>query len=113
MAKKETKTKIPDSEHPDYGKYVIMRDKDAGVAAGYFISLDEKTKVGKLTHARRIWYWEGAASLSQLAEEGTSKPNECKFPCEVSAIKFMDVCEMDYVSEKARLSIQSVPIWKE
>lgn len=102
-----------DTQHPDFGKYVIFRDKDAGVAAGNFISLNEKTKVGVLANARRIWYWEGAASLSQLAQEGTSKPNECKFPCEVTAIKFLNVCEVDYVSEKAEKSIKSVPVWKE
>jgi hypothetical protein len=105
--------KTPNNQHPDFGKYVIMRDKDAGVAAGNFVSLDEETKVGVLANARRIWYWEGAASLSQLAMEGVSKPKECKFPVEVTAVKFLNVCEMLYVSPKAEKCIKGVPIWKE
>ncbi|MCF0120546.1 MAG: hypothetical protein HUJ65_02815, partial [Oscillospiraceae bacterium] len=33
----------------------------------------------ELTQCRRIWYWSGAASLSQLANDGVRKPDECKF----------------------------------
>jgi hypothetical protein len=101
------------NQHPDFGKYVMMRDKDAGVACGTLVSLDEVTKVGVLMNARRIWYWEGAASLSQLVMEGTSKPSSCKFPCEVAKVTLMNVSEMLEVSPKARASIKAVPIWKE
>lgn len=59
-------------------EYVIVRTYSAGVFAGYL-----KNRNGKeveMINARRIWYWEGAASLSQLAMDGTSKPDGCKFP---------------------------------
>lgn len=91
-------------------KYVIARTYSAGVFAGY---LDKKEgKEVTLLNARRIWYWKGAASLSQLAMEGTSKPKECKFPCEVERVVLTEVIELLDVTEKARLSISEVPIWQ-
>ena len=47
----------------DYLKYVICRTYSAGVFAGYLESRNGQEVV--LRNARRIWYWKGAASLSQ------------------------------------------------
>lgn len=92
-------------------KYVIVRTYSAGVFAG-FLELENGQEV-TLTNVRRLWYWDGAASLSQLAMEGTSKPKNCKFPCEVERIKLFQTIEIIDVTEKARLSIKEVEIWKE
>ena len=91
------------------GDYVIVRTYSAGVFAGILAS--EDGRVVTLTNARRIWYWVGAASLSQLAEEGTSRPNDCKFPCPVSEVKLYETVEMLLVSPVARKSIEEVPVW--
>lgn len=92
-------------------QYVIVRTYSAGVFAGTLVQ-KEGTEV-ELSNARRIWYWKGAASLSQLAEEGTSKPNDCKFPQEVSQVLLSGVIEILKVTDKAIESIKGVPIWKE
>ena len=55
-------------------RYVIIRSQNAGCFAGNLESRDGDTVV--LTESRRLWYWAGAASLSQLATEGTSKPKD-------------------------------------
>jgi len=89
--------------------YVIVRTYSAGVFAGYLESRNLQEVV--LTQARRIWKWAGAASLSQLAVDGTSKPNDCKFPCEVSRVELLQAIEILDVTEKAKLSIASVPVW--
>lgn len=91
--------------------YVIIRAVNAGVFAGYLQSKDGSEVV--LTEARRIWYWAGAATLSQLAEEGTSQPGNCKFPQPVSQITVLNVCEIIPATEKAKLSIAAVPFWKQ
>lgn len=91
--------------------YVIIRTYSAGVHAGYL-----KSRSGKeveLLHARRLWYWEGAASLSQLATDGTSKPDKCKFPCEVSRIELTEAIEVLECTKKAQESINNVSIWKQ
>lgn len=90
--------------------YVIVRTYSAGVFAGYL-----KRREGKeveLLNARRLWYWQGAASLSQLAEEGTSTPSGCKFPCETSKVTLTEAIEILPCTEKAMASIREVAIWK-
>lgn len=90
--------------------YVIVRTYSAGVHAGNLVSRDGKEVV--LKNARRIWHWRGAASLSQLAVDGTSAPKECKFPCEVPEITLTEAIEIIPCTEKAEKSIKGVPIWK-
>ena len=92
------------------GKYVICRTYSAGVFAGNLKSRDGKEAT--LTNARRLWYWAGAASLSQLAVTGTSKPKECKFPVAVPSVTLTEVIEILDVTPEAETSIQAVPEWK-
>jgi len=108
-------TYIPKSEcEPakklDGKEYVICRTYSAGVFAGYLESRNGRGVV--LLNARRLWYWSGAASLSQLAMEGVKKPDECKFPCEVSKVVLLEAIEILPCTELARESIASVPVWK-
>ena len=91
-------------------KYCIVRTFSAGVFAGYILGRDGKEVI--LRKARRIWYWEGAASLSQLAMSGTSKPDECKFPEEMDTVTVTEAIEIIECTEKAKASIASVPVWK-
>ena len=92
------------------GKYCMVRTYSAGVFAGTVKSREGKEAV--LTDARRMWYWAGAASLSQLAIEGTSTPKECKFPASVPEVLLTEVIEIIPISETARESIAAVPVWK-
>ena len=94
-------------------EYVIVRTYSAGVFAGYINHEQRNGKEALLYNARRLWYWSGAASLSQLAMEGVKNPDNCKFPCEVDSIILTEVIEIIPCSEKARLIIQGVKIWKE
>ncbi len=92
------------------GDYIICRTYSAGVFAGTLVKRDGREV--ELAHARRLWYWEGAASLSQLAVEGVSKPEKCKFPCEVPSVLLLETIEILSVSHDARKSIAEVPVWK-
>jgi hypothetical protein len=97
------------AEQLDGMDYVIIRGEDSGVFAGYLKSRNGREVI--LLDARRIWYWDGASSLSQLAMEGTSKPENCKFPCEVSKVQILDAIEVLDCTEKSRESIKSVSVW--
>lgn len=90
--------------------YVMCRTYSAGVFAGYLKSRNGKEV--ELLKARRIFSWTGAASLSQLATDGTSSPLTCKFPCEVEFITLTEAIEIISITEKAKQSINSVAIWK-
>ena len=103
------KGKEPASKHKSM-KYVIVRTYSAGVFAGY---LEKRTgQEVILRKARRLWYWEGAASLSQLAEEGVKNPDKCKFPCEVERVELLQVIEILDCTKKAQDIINSTPVWK-
>jgi len=89
--------------------YYIVRTYTAGVFAGEIESRDGKEVTMK--NARRLWRWSGAASLSQLAMEGTVNPSECKFPCEVTTVILTEAIEILPCTEHAMKSIKGVKIW--
>jgi hypothetical protein len=90
--------------------YCIVRTYSAGVHAGYL-----KERNGKevtLKNSRRIWYWDGAASLSQMAVDGVSKPENCKFAVVLPEIMLTEAIEIIPCTEKAKVCIESVKEWK-
>lgn len=92
------------------GKKVIVRADRAGVFYGT-LTAKEGSEV-TLADCRRIWYWEGAASLSQLALEGVKHPESCKFTVTVPSITVLGVVEIIPCLPKAVTLIESVPVWK-
>lgn len=92
-------------------QYVVARTYSAGVFAGYLFR--ENGKEVTLKDARRIWRWEGAASLSELAVRGTSKPNECKFPVAVPEVRLKEVIEIIPCTKEGETSIKGVDVWSE
>jgi hypothetical protein len=92
-------------------RYVIVRTQSAGVFAGLLKSRKGPEVV--LRQARRLWYWAGAASLSELATRGTSKPTECKFPVAVLRVELLQAIEILDVTPEARASIEGVRLWSE
>lgn len=92
------------------GQYIIVRTYSAGVFAGTLVSRKGQEVV--LKKARRLWYWDGAASLSQLAMEGVKSPDKCKFPIEVSSVTLLQAIELLPVTKQARASIAQVQIWQ-
>ena len=65
----------------------------------------------KLEKCRRLWYWDGAASISQLAVDGTTTPSNCKFTVTVDEIEILDAIEIIPCTDKAIESIESVGVW--
>lgn len=91
-------------------KYCIIRTDRAGVFAGYV--KERKGQEATILNARRLWYWKGAATLSQLAMEGVEYPKECKFAMEVPEILLTDVIEVLPATAAAKDCIDSVDVWK-
>ena len=94
----------------DKQQYYIIRAKDAGVFFGHIKERNGDEIV--LTDCRRIWYWKGAASLSQLATEGVKDQRLSKFTVIVPEITVLGVIEIIPCSDKAVDSIQGVPVWR-
>ena len=96
------------------GKKVIIRSNGAGV---FFGTLNEAEKCEdkwtvELLNCRRIWYWDGACSITQLAVDGTAEPDNCKFTLTEPSIIVSSVVEIHGCTDKAINSIEEVPEWK-
>ncbi len=91
-------------------KYYIVRSDRAGVFAGNI--KERKGNEVTMTNVRRIWYWDGAASLSQMAVEGVKKPRNCKFTVTVPEMTILGVIELIPCTDEAEKNIKGVPEWK-
>lgn len=91
-------------------KYYIIRCDRSGVFFGHVAQREGREVT--ITDARRLWYWDGAASLSQLALEGVKAPENCKFTVTVPELVVLDAIELIPCSDEAVKSINEVPVWR-
>ena len=92
------------------GRYVIVRGSKSGVFAGTLV--DRRGDEVELSNCRRLWYWDGAASISQLAKSGTTRPNNCKFTVTVDSILIIGAIEVIPCTPEAETSIKAVSVWE-
>ena len=90
-------------------KFIIRGDR-SGVFYGSIVERDGREVT--IENCRRLWYWDGAASLSQLALEGVKKPANCKFTVTVPSLTILDAIEIIPCSEAAVANIDGVFAWK-
>ena len=89
-------------------EFVIVRASSAGVFFGVPNSLANGMVM--LDKCRRLWYWKGAASLSQLAKDGTIS-TECKFSVRTDAHVVMGVIEVIPCTKAAAEKINAIKEW--
>lgn len=89
--------------------YIVRADR-----AGVFFGKIKERNGGEvtMTDVRRLWYWDGAASLSQLATEGVKAPENCKFTVYVPEMTILGVIEIIPCTTMAEDSIKKVKEWK-
>jgi len=94
-------------------KFYIFRTHSAGVWFGNKKSLKGSEAI--VTNARRLWQWYGAASLSQLAVEGSKRQSDCKFAMPITdeeGVYLPQVIEVIPCTKEAAENINAVKIWK-
>lgn len=89
-------------------KYIVRGDR-SGVFFGEILKREGREVTMK--NVRRLWYWDGAASISQLAKSGTVAPENCKFTVSVDTVIILDAIEIDECTEAAIASIEGVTAW--
>lgn len=90
-------------------KYIVRCDR-SGVFYG-----EIETRSGQevtMRNTRCLWYWDGAASLLQLAKDGSSEPQNCKFTVYVDELIVTDAIQILPCTDKAVKSIEGVGEWK-
>ena len=91
-------------------EYCIVRTDRAGVFAGYIESKNGQEAV--MRNVRKLWYWDGANAVEQLAVDGTNNPRNCKFTVTVDKIELTDVLQIIECTKKAKESILGVMEWR-
>ena len=95
-------------------EYCVIRSYGAGVFVGYV--KEQKSDVNgvnvTLINSRRIFYWSGACSLSQIATEGSKDIDNCKIAIEVPSQFIANVIEIIPMSKQAEANIKGAKIWK-
>jgi hypothetical protein len=93
------------------GKYVITRGYRSGVHCGEYGG-DAGGWI-TLRASRRIWYWSGAASLSELAVYGC-RGKDSKIGVELAEIRIQtaDVSEILVCQPAGESWLREVPSWR-
>jgi hypothetical protein len=95
-------------------EYCVIRSYGAGVFCGYV--KEQKSDVNgvnvTLVNSRRIWYWDGACSLSQLAVEGSKNIDNCNIAMVVPTQFVANVIEIIPMTKEAKKIIEGAKIWK-
>ena len=88
----------------------VVRCAQAGVFFGQIKERngDEVT----MTNVRKLWYWDGACAVEQLAVDGTKKPHDCEFTVMVSEMVLTGVIQILACTDKAAESLAAVREWK-
>ncbi len=88
----------------------IVRTDRAGVFYG---EIKSKTKNSiTMTNVRKIFYWDGACAVEELALNGTSKPNNCKLTVIIPEMEIASPIQILPCSKNSVEILNAIPIWK-
>lgn len=97
-------------EVTETGSIVLVRTYSAGVHFGTLES--QAGKNVRLANARRLWSWQGACSLSQVAMDGVDLSNS-KISVTVPQIDLTEAVEIIPMSKVAGESLMGATAWKQ
>ena len=91
-------------------EYYIVRGDRSGV---FFGEIAERNgSEVRMQKVRKLWYWDGACAVEQLARDGVSLPRSCKFTVTVAEITITDAIQIIPCTDAAKKSISGVAEWK-
>lgn len=90
--------------------YVIVRGNRSGVFFGILKSRNGQDV--ELNNVRKLWYWDGAAAVEQIAKDGVKNPSGCKFTVTVDSMIVTDAIQIIPCTDAAIDNIKAVLEWK-
>ena len=91
-------------------KYYIVRGQGSGVFFGQV--LERNGQEVTLGNVRKLWYWDGAAAVEQIAKDGVKNPGACKFTVSVESMIITDAIQVLPCTNDAAENIMAVKEWK-
>ena len=101
-------TAIATQKHRYIGKYVLVRTYAAGVHIGILDEYSSLTREAFIKETRRIWSWEGAFTLSAIADTGITGG---KLAVTLPELMVTQVEELIPCSEAAEKCLREWPTW--
>ena len=92
------------------GKKIIARINRAGVFHGTLAAKDAETTT--MTDVRRIYYWQGPISVTDMSVTGVKAGSEVTLPAKRVEFETAKVIELIECSAEASKSIESIEPWK-
>jgi hypothetical protein len=86
----------------------VVRTYSAGVFYGWVNYEDADGFNIEIFEAVRIWKWDGAFTLSEVATNGVKQTENCKFGVELPVVKINRWIELIPMSEKAITSLNKI-----
>lgn len=90
-------------------KYIVRCDR-AGVFFGEIKERNGNDVV--MTNVRKIWYWDGACAVEELAVNGVARPDSCKLTVTVAEMTVMNPVQIIPCTSKATESLEGCHEWK-
>lgn len=91
-------------------QYYIVRTVNAGVFFGKIKFINKESIL--MQDVRKLWYWEGAYAVEELALHGTKKPNNCRFTVIIPEMEIAEPVQIIPCTKESVESIQAVEIWQ-
>ena len=95
-----------------YQGYYIIRCYEAGVFFAQIKAHDKEHRIITLRNARKIFYWNGAAAVEQIAMEGVKDRASSKFTMIVPEMDVMNPVQIIPCTREAVECINLVSVWK-
>lgn len=88
----------------------VVRTNYAGVFFGEIKRRDGDEVT--MRNVRKLWCWDGACGVEQLAADGVQNPAKCKFTVVVKEMIILGVNQILPCTDKATKSLGDVAIWR-
>lgn len=89
--------------------YIVRCDR-AGV---FFGKIKERNgSEVTMTDVRKLWSWDGACAVEQLAQDGTKAPGNCRFTVTISEMTVLGAIQIIPCTGTASASLRDVKEWK-
>lgn len=89
--------------------YIVRCDR-AGV---FFGKIKERNgSEVTMTDVRKLWSWDGACAVEQLAQDGTKAPDNCCFTVTIPEMTVLGAIQIILCTDKASASLRGVKEWK-
>jgi hypothetical protein len=90
--------------------YYIVRTNRAGV---FFGEIKERSATEiTMTNVRKLWRWDGACAVEELAINGVKKPSGCKFTVTIPEMIIAEPIQIIPCTDLAVERINGVSVWK-